>query len=211
VLPSAKLTSWEDGLQEEYDLGKAAKAIGKARARMFERALQIAKLEVEKPLDLRMDWNHKEELLLKQVSSIPPKAKRTKKNKLEARGIDGEKDGQEKECQPNTFAHRSSSVSDESDTIIFDRAESLVSSLNLSLSDLRLLSNYYNTIQTKNPPQKRTRRSNLEAVLKALPSTTNEVAEIEQPDEFLYCTILRKALDGSIHENIGFVRMDRGR
>ncbi len=206
MLPSAKLTGWEDGLQEEYDLGKAAKAIGKARAKMFERALQIAKLEVEKPLDLRMDWNHKEELLLKQASSTPPKAKRTKKSKSETRGVDSEKEG-----QPNTVAHRLSSASDESDMIILDRAESLVSSLNLSLSDLRLLSNYYNTIQTKNPPQKRTRRSNLEAVLKALPSTRNEVAEIEQPDELLYCTVLRKALDGSILDNIGFIRMDRGR
>ncbi len=72
VLPSAKLTSWEDGLQEEYDLGKAAKAMGKSRAKMFERALQIAKLEVEKPIDLRMDWNHKEELIIKQATKKSP-------------------------------------------------------------------------------------------------------------------------------------------
>jgi hypothetical protein len=208
VLPSAKLTSWEDGLQEEYDLGKAAKAMGKARAKMFERALQIAKLEVEKPIDLRMDWNHKEELLIKQATTMTPKPKRARKNKSDV----SEKDSSEKESLPKPVEKPSVNNNlDESDTMNHDRAESLVSSLNLSISDLRLLANYYNTSQAKASHRGRTSRKNLDAVLRDLPSAITEVPEIEQPDELLYCTLLCEASDNNAQHNIGFIRMDRGR
>jgi len=199
VLPSAKLTSWEDGFQEEYDLGKAAKGMGKARARMFERALQIAKLEVEKPLDLRMDWNHKEGLLLKRNLSSP---KQSKKRKNEAGVIvDSEEDG-----IPTALGLNS--ILDESEANPLVRAASLVSSLHLSIPDLELLANHYNALQSKYSHQGVTRRSNLEAVLEALPSSTFGATAIEQPDGHLYCKLLRKDIDGTAEDNIGFLRMD---
>ena len=43
---------------EEHDLGKTARNSGKNRATIFERALQAALIEVSKPTDLRMEWNH---------------------------------------------------------------------------------------------------------------------------------------------------------
>lgn len=44
--------------EEEYDLGKTARNSGKNRATIFQRALQAALIEVSKPTDLRMEWNH---------------------------------------------------------------------------------------------------------------------------------------------------------
>lgn len=43
---------------EEHDLGKTARNSGKNRATIFERALQAALIEVSKPTELRMEWNH---------------------------------------------------------------------------------------------------------------------------------------------------------
>mmetsp|Transcript_10226 Transcript_10226/g.19152 ORF Transcript_10226/g.19152 Transcript_10226/m.19152 type:complete len:190 (-) Transcript_10226:1437-2006(-) len=61
VLPDNKCLSWEEGLLEEHDLGKAARAMGKARIMMFEWALQAATAENDKPIEYRLDWNHQGE------------------------------------------------------------------------------------------------------------------------------------------------------
>jgi len=58
VLGDHRLTTWEEGFIEEYDLGKAAKSGGKNRYIHFERALHVAQLEHGRPIELRMDWNH---------------------------------------------------------------------------------------------------------------------------------------------------------
>jgi len=58
VLVDSKIQGWEDGLLEEYDLGKVAKAAGKARSLAFEQALQAALMENDKPIEYRLDWNH---------------------------------------------------------------------------------------------------------------------------------------------------------
>lgn len=100
---------------------------------------------------------------------------------------------------------------DESKLMNHDQAESLMSSLNLSISDLRLLANYYNTSQVKASHRGRTSRKNLEAVLRDLPSAVTEISEIAQPDEVYYCTLLLEASDTLVQHNIGFIRMDRGR
>jgi hypothetical protein len=155
-----------------------------------------------------MDWNHKEELLIKQATTMTPKPKRARKNKSDV----SEKDSSEKESLPKPVEKPSVNNNlDESDTMNHDRAESLVSSLNLSISDLRLLANYYNTSQAKASHRGRTSRKNLDAVLRDLPSAITEVPEIEQPDELLYCTLLCEASDNNAQHNIGFIRMDRGR
>lgn len=60
VLGDNRLTKWEDGFIEEYDLGKVAKSGGKNRWTHFERALHVAQLEHGRPIELRMDWNHQE-------------------------------------------------------------------------------------------------------------------------------------------------------
>ena len=66
VLGDNRLTQWEDGFIEEYDLGKVAKSGGKNRYTHFERALYVAQLEAGRPIEARMDWNHQ---------SVPPQAK----------------------------------------------------------------------------------------------------------------------------------------
>lgn len=64
VLNDQKLVPWEEGLLDEFDLGKAAKATGKTRAMMFEWALQAAISEHEKPIEHRLDWNHEEDQMV---------------------------------------------------------------------------------------------------------------------------------------------------
>ena len=68
VLNDPKLIPWEEGLLDEYDLGKTAKAMGKARSIMFEWALQAAMVEHEKPIEHRLDWNHEEDQLIVEGS-----------------------------------------------------------------------------------------------------------------------------------------------
>lgn len=60
ALPDSKLTEWYTGITENYHLGKAAKHTGKNRAAQFAEALKIANLELGKPIEHRMDWNHPE-------------------------------------------------------------------------------------------------------------------------------------------------------
>jgi len=87
VLGDNRLTKWEDGFIEEYDLGKVAKSGGKNRFTHFERALQVAQLEHGRPIEMRMDWNHQEVVPLpkivkqKQPSNLPLEQLQTKRQK----------------------------------------------------------------------------------------------------------------------------------
>ena len=65
VLPSSRLTKWEAGFIEEYDLGKTAKSGNKNKAMLFDKALSIAQLENERPIEMRMDWNHQDTPVMK--------------------------------------------------------------------------------------------------------------------------------------------------
>ena len=78
VLLDVKITEWYDGLAENYHLGKAARSAGKNRTLQFEEALKIAVLEMGKPLDQRMDWNHPDPPLSPQQKKkkIPNRKKR---------------------------------------------------------------------------------------------------------------------------------------
>jgi len=77
VLNDPKLIPWEEGLLDEYDLGKTAKAIGKTRAIMFEWALQAAMVEHEKPIEHRLDWNHEEDQLIVEGSQRQTRSSNT--------------------------------------------------------------------------------------------------------------------------------------
>ena len=68
VLGDNRLTKWDDGFLEEYDLGKVAKSGGKSRFNNFERAMHVAQLEHGRPIDMRMDWNHQDSEILKKIT-----------------------------------------------------------------------------------------------------------------------------------------------
>lgn len=81
VLGDNRLTQWEDGFIEEYDLGKVAKSGGKNRYTHFERALHVAQLEHGRPIESRMDWNHQSvphqaKLPKQKISSSPDTQKK---------------------------------------------------------------------------------------------------------------------------------------
>ena len=54
----SKLAKWENGLLEDHHMGKTAKASGRARIRLFQQAMQAASIEMGKPVELRMEFNH---------------------------------------------------------------------------------------------------------------------------------------------------------
>jgi PWWP domain len=58
VLPEKQIKSWLEGLSEDLHLGRAAKAHGKGRYTAFREAFQVACLEMDKPADDRLDWEH---------------------------------------------------------------------------------------------------------------------------------------------------------
>lgn len=60
-LVDSKITKWEDGLMEDYHLGKGAKSSGKTRVQMFQHALQAATVEGGKPIECRMAFNHSDQ------------------------------------------------------------------------------------------------------------------------------------------------------
>jgi hypothetical protein len=75
VLGDNRLTKWEDGFIEEYDLGKIARSGGKNKSTLFERAMHVAQLEHGRPIEARMDWNH-------QISFPTPKLSRQRSGSL---------------------------------------------------------------------------------------------------------------------------------
>ena len=83
VLPSSKITKWEEGMSEDYHLGKAARSAGRARSKLFQESLQVAMVEVEKPIETRMDWNHTKqpEVLPSPKPSNAKKKSKTKKKR----------------------------------------------------------------------------------------------------------------------------------
>lgn len=85
VLGDNRLTKWDDGFIEEYDLGRTAKSGGKSRFTSFERAMHVAQLEHGRPIDMRMDWNHQDAgpppKIPKQKPSSSPSEQSQKKQK----------------------------------------------------------------------------------------------------------------------------------
>ncbi len=77
VLGENRITKWEDGFIEEYDLGKVARSGGKNKSTLFERAMHVAQLEHGRPIEARMDWNH-------QISFPSPKLLRQRPMNLSA-------------------------------------------------------------------------------------------------------------------------------
>jgi hypothetical protein len=70
---------WYEGIAENYHLGRVARNAGKNRARRFEEALKVAILEMGKPIELRMDWNHPDPT----IPSVPMSPARPKRSREE--------------------------------------------------------------------------------------------------------------------------------
>lgn len=57
LLTDNKIMSWEEGMAEDFYLGKTAKAAGRHRFARFVEALQAATIEESKPVELRLDFS----------------------------------------------------------------------------------------------------------------------------------------------------------
>lgn len=72
ALPESKICEWYTGMAENYHLGKTARHTGKSRGANFTEALRIAMLEVGKPMEHRMDWNHPDPTTTFMATTVPP-------------------------------------------------------------------------------------------------------------------------------------------
>jgi hypothetical protein len=96
VLTNQKLKKWEEGLLEDFHMGKTAKSAGKVRFQIFQQALHAATLELAKPIEMRMDWNHGElpQTLpspQKKVTDPPRKAKKRVRTDSSSSSDEGQK------------------------------------------------------------------------------------------------------------------------
>lgn len=53
-----RLCKWNEGITNGYDSGKVARAVGMQRSEDFDNAYQAALVELSRPIDQRMDFNH---------------------------------------------------------------------------------------------------------------------------------------------------------
>jgi hypothetical protein len=182
VLTDSKTGKWEDGLIDDYHLGKASKAAGRARALLFQQALQAATVEVGKPIEMRMDWNHTDQpQILPSPKLMKPKRRATAQARKRARAEEEGKEAIEprdsESCQrkPKGFGFLSGSA-----------------------------------VSGSAQPQLPTQR-NLTKALEALAasSSANQIESSE--DGVLCCKLLRKvsSSEASIEAlvNVGFVKL----
>jgi len=69
-------------LVDDYHLGKTARSAGQKRSKNFRQALQAAIIELNKPIEMRMDWNNSDQpqiLPLPQPKRAPPPRKRQRR------------------------------------------------------------------------------------------------------------------------------------
>lgn len=103
VLTDSKITKWEDGLLEDYHLGKTARASGKARTSMFQQALQAATLEAGKPVEMRMDWNHTDQpQILPSPKMMKPKTKSATKSRKRKLDKEESRDSEERQASESS-------------------------------------------------------------------------------------------------------------
>eukprot|EP00537_Pseudo-nitzschia_pungens_P013217 CAMPEP_0172392090 /NCGR_PEP_ID=MMETSP1061-20121228/8328_1 /TAXON_ID=37318 /ORGANISM="Pseudo-nitzschia pungens, Strain cf. pungens" /LENGTH=506 /DNA_ID=CAMNT_0013122865 /DNA_START=310 /DNA_END=1830 /DNA_ORIENTATION=+ len=82
VLTKQKIMKWDDGLIDDYHLGKTARGSGQKRTKNFKEAMQAAMIEMAKPIEMRMDWNHSDQpqvLPSPQPKKVPPPRKRPRR------------------------------------------------------------------------------------------------------------------------------------
>lgn len=188
VLNNAKLTKWEDGLLEDYHLGRTAKAIGKARSLQFAQALQAAIIEHGKPIEQRLEWNH-----MSDTAQLLPSPK-----KIVA---------QKSATQEGKKRHRTSNGDDK-------RSESSSSETNNNNHARRSVG--FAFLPTSESPATSLSRRSLESALQGLGTTTHAANPIEMnEDGELFCSVVKRKsgasstvdVDGEIVESIGFVRL----
>lgn len=88
VMVNSRLTPWDEGLSQDFHLGRGARSAGKNRAQQFEHALQAAIVENDKPVEMRLEWNHPD------VPQVIPSPKR--KRKPSSKGLETGKRGRKK-------------------------------------------------------------------------------------------------------------------
>lgn len=90
VLTTTKITKWDVGLIEDFHLGKTARSAGQKRTKSFKQALQAATIEAQKPIEMRMDWNHSDQphiLPPPENTKVPQPRKRSKRKLSPVKGL----------------------------------------------------------------------------------------------------------------------------
>jgi hypothetical protein len=112
VLTDNKIMMWEEGISDDFHLGRSARNQGKLRYEMFQHGLQSASIEESKPVSQRLDWNYSAvsdplHLLpspVKQQSPVKKKEKRRRDRKRSreegTRSAEGQRSALKIESEP---------------------------------------------------------------------------------------------------------------
>ncbi len=199
VLNNARLIKWDDGLVEDYHLGRTARAVGKARGLQFAQALQAAIIEYGKPIEQRLEWNHTSDMV--QLLPSPRKSalaahKSTEHKKRQRSGS----------TTAGATTEDKSSVETDDSEIIHDNRPSKRSVGFALTASAESASNPFAVLS----------REKLEDAIRAL-KTANAANQIEMnEDGELYCSVVKKKsgvsvttdeYEETIGETIGFIRL----
>lgn len=82
ALPESRIVKWEQGLIDGYHCAETAKKFGQKRINTFNEAFRDANLEMAKPIEMRMKWNHSDlpqALPAPHPKKAPPPRKRQRR------------------------------------------------------------------------------------------------------------------------------------
>jgi len=223
VLHDTKLTNWDVGIVEEYDLGKTARAMGKQRITMFENAFQAATAENDKPIAYRLDWNHQNEPF--SSSSLGTNIHENEKRKLADRH-DCESQNAAKKARKSSKLEDECAVSENSSQSVPIPQQSdghLTNDSDMILSEADLKSQSEKNIKARHPPaniksvsrRSAVNRTNFNEANKMVSrQKANAIEELE--DTKLFCKVLLRRdiknchpliVGGDEYTNIGFISL----
>jgi hypothetical protein len=195
VLPDSKIAKWADGLLDDYHLGRAARASGKARTKAFQQAMQAATVEAGKPIEMRMNWNHSDQ---PQILPSPKIAAQPKKGRKRGRDNSEEikDDIEEEKRQSSSSLSRSKPAK--------QNGSSSSTKLKSTNRGFDLLSS--SETAPSEPSQQLSSRRNLNKAIAAVAAAAaNPIESSEDGD--LVCKLFKKCEKASL-VNIGFVKLE---
>uniref|UniRef100_A0A7S4ACF9 PHD-type domain-containing protein n=1 Tax=Pseudo-nitzschia australis TaxID=44445 RepID=A0A7S4ACF9_9STRA len=103
ALPEAKITKWEQGLIDGYHCAETAKKFGQKRINTFNEAFRDANLEMAKPIEMRMQWNHSDlpqALPAPHPKKAPPPRKRRRREVSPVKRLASDKEYKSSKSRP---------------------------------------------------------------------------------------------------------------
>eukprot|EP00815_Leptocylindrus_aporus_P002776 CAMPEP_0116060638 /NCGR_PEP_ID=MMETSP0322-20121206/6542_1 /TAXON_ID=163516 /ORGANISM="Leptocylindrus danicus var. apora, Strain B651" /LENGTH=281 /DNA_ID=CAMNT_0003545311 /DNA_START=522 /DNA_END=1367 /DNA_ORIENTATION=- len=174
---------WVEGMENKNNEGKVAKATNGKKSKDFDKAYEAACIELSKPIEQRMDFNHPDEEMLREADEAPKAKKRGGRQKSgegktqKRKRAQASKDDDDSAQAGRRSKKKSPKVTEDDNSVPGEQEQTNV------------LRDFYGKASTSTPDTKNTMKSF------HLPN--------KDEDGPLYCKILVKEM--TAFTNIGFV------